>query len=385
MKSAENPHLQDQRPQNLLECVQDGSVFHPEKYWQWHSDWVRSLVALVNASYAEEMLSSRKPDEDYDLGTNQPKKGRKERVARTNQWNDQGSVADSRSHRSSNEKQSDDVYANVDQSSQRQQLSILRSIIMASGARGDACAMPLPIELRLWAIGHERPEGHECPLCLLPFELPTGRHSNVISCCMKRVCNGCLLAASKRGMNDNCPFCRSPCLSLLDDAAHLAMIQKRADKGDAFAIQHLGDHYYDGLLGLGKDLSRAIELWTEAVELGSAEAHYRLGSVYYNGHGVEKDETRGIYHWQQAALKGDAASRHMLGETEYHNGNDKHAVQHFMISAKMGYEESLDAIKAMFAAGHATKAQYAEALVGYRDAAEEMKSPQREEAKRLGI
>ncbi|EJK56840.1 hypothetical protein THAOC_23189, partial [Thalassiosira oceanica] len=32
--------------------------------------------------------------------------------------------------------------------------------------------------------------------------------------------------------------------------------------------------------------------------------------------------------------------------------------------------------------GQATKAQYAEALLGYRDAVEEMKSPQREEAKR---
>ena len=41
--------------------------------------------------------------------------------------------------------------------------------------------------------------------------------------------------------------------------------------------------------------------------------------------------------------------------------------------------------KVMFMKGHATKAQYAEALKGYQDAVEEMKSPQREEAKRLGI
>ena len=34
-----------------------------------------------------------------------------------------------------------------------------------------------------------------------------------------------------------------------------------------------------------------------------------------------------------------------------------------------------------FKKGQATKAQYAEALLGYRDAVEEMKSPQREEAK----
>ena len=65
--------------------------------------------------------------------------------------------------------------------------------------------------------------------------------------------------------------------------------------------------------------------------------------------------------------------------------NDELAVQHWMISAKMGYEESLDDIKEMFMEGHATKAQYAEALRGYQDAVEEMKSPHREEAKRLGV
>ena len=39
----------------------------------------------------------------------------------------------------------------------------------------------------------------------------------------------------------------------------------------------------------------------------------------------------------------------------------------------------------MFKEGLVTKAQYAEALLGYRDALEEMKSPQREEAKRLSL
>jgi len=40
-------------------------------------------------------------------------------------------------------------------------------------------------------------------------------------------------------------------------------------------------------------------------------------------------------------------------------------------------------IKKLYFDGHATKAQYAEALKGHGDAVEEMKSPQREEAKTL--
>ena len=54
-----------------------------------------------------------------------------------------------------------------------------------------------------------------------------------------------------------------------------------------------------------------------------------------------------------------------------------------MVSAKMGFEISLNNIKGTFMEGLATKAQYAEALRGYQEALEETKSPQREEARAL--
>ena len=135
---------------------------------------------------------------------------------------------------------------------------------------------------------------------------------------------------------------------------------------------------------MARDVPRAIELWTEAAELGSLEAYYHLGVAYYYGDGVEGDKPKGIHYWQQAAMKGHVESRHGLGFVEFKEGNYDFAVQHWMISAKMGYEMSLNRIKEMFKKGHATKAQYTEALLGYRDAVEEMKSPHREEAKRLG-
>ena len=83
-------------------------------------------------------------------------------------------------------------------------------------------------------------------------------------------------------------------------------------------------------------------------------------------------------------MKGHALSRDNLGAIESEEGNYDHAVQHWMISAKMGYERSVNSIKVMFMKGRATKAQYGEALRGYQHAVEEMKNPQREAAKRLG-
>ncbi|EJK59332.1 hypothetical protein THAOC_20464 [Thalassiosira oceanica] len=125
--------------------------------------------------------------------------------------------------------------------------------------------------------------------------------------------------------------------------------------------------------------------------LDQSEAHYHLGIAYYYGiddveedeHVAEEDKPRAIQHIQQAAMKGHAESRHWLGFIEFDEGNYDLAVQHYMISAKMGHEESLTAIRDMFMEGCATKAEYTEALRGYQTAVEEMKSPMREEAKRL--
>ena len=237
-------------------------------------------------------------------------------------------------------------------------------------------------EQQLMVSGLERPEGDWCTICYLYVGFPVGRRSKMNTCCMKRVCKGCFLAAHRRGLMGSCPFCRTALPA--DDASQLAMVQERVDKGDAEAIKFLGHKYYNGKLGLTKDAPRAIELWTRAAELGSIDAHCQLGHVYYYGEGVEEDKPRGIHHWQQAAMEGHAQSRHNLGFVECRNGNYDLAVQHWTISAKMGLEESLNAVKGMFMEGHATKAQYAEALRGYGDAVEEMKSPQREEAKRVG-
>ena len=254
-----------------------------------------------------------------------------------------------------------------------------------AASNDESTVQTAPSHEHLMSSGLQRASGGSvCDICFLPFEFSAICPSKeVYLCCMKLECNGCVLASILHGMNRSCPFCRTTTPS--DDASRLAMVRKRADKGDADAISFLGNQYYFAQLGLTKNVPRAIKLWTKAAELGSLEAHGYLGCSYYHGEGVEEDKPRGIRHWQQAAMEGEANSRFNLGIAEYQGENDELAVQHWMISAKMGYEESLDEIKKSFMEGHATKAQYAEALRGYQDAVEETKSPHRELAKRLGV
>ena len=224
--------------------------------------------------------------------------------------------------------------------------------------------------------GRERPEEDECPICnlLLPLDV---KQSFSKACCIKKVCKGCTLAARKRGMKD-CPFCRTHTPN--NGSEILAMTQKRVDAGDPVAIYRLGCSYFYGLLGLEKDVAKAVELYERAAELGVKEAHYELGRLYDDGTDVQRDTARAIRHYEAAAMCGHVHTRHNLGCEEHNAGNDDIALLHCVIAAKMGHQGSLDSVKDLFTSGLATKAAYVEALRGYQSAVEEMRSPDRDEA-----
>jgi len=180
----------------------------------------------------------------------------------------------------------------------------------------------------------------------------------------------------------DCAFCRTPRQDY--DAAKLAMVRARVEKKDPEAIHHLGQKHYFGDLGLQKDMQKAIEFYTEAAELGSIEAVSSLGNAYFFGNGVQEDETKAVQFWKKAAMQGHYRSRYNLGCYEAKKGNYDRAMKHFLISAKMGDKDSIETTKRYFMEGLATKKQYTEALRGYESAVEEMKSHDRDDAKREG-
>lgn len=235
---------------------------------------------------------------------------------------------------------------------------------------------------KLYGQGHERVEADFCPICYLAIPFPMEENATFRSCCMKLVCNGCILAVDKKGLGNICPFCRTTAPKTA--VGIIAMIRKRVAARDPTAICHLGDMYANGSLGLQKDVSRGVELWSEAADLGSIRALHKMGRAHAQGVLAPQDEAKGIRCRDSAAMKGCVESRHLLGVVETENRNYGRAVRHFLISAKMGHPGSLDFFKEIFSTmGFATKAQYAEALKGYQDAVEETKSPERVEAAKI--
>ena len=110
--------------------------------------------------------------------------------------------------------------------------------------------------------------------------------------------------------------------------------------------------------------------------MGDADAHYNLAVLYRKG-GVMENV---VYHCEKAAICGHVQARHNLGAIEEENGNFERAVKHYIIAAKLGYEDSMKMLWKLYSAGNITKEDLESTLRTHKAAIDATKSAQRDAA-----
>jgi len=230
----------------------------------------------------------------------------------------------------------------------------------------------------------EPPPKEDCAICMLPMPysaqiIPKKTYQ---PCCGKVLCDGCTNAAldkmRKGELKQSCSFCRVP--MPLTGKELVKRIKKRMKLKDGEAFYHLGVHYKNGYCGLSKDLNKAIELYKQAVEFGSLEAHIFMANAYENGNGVDQDFEKAIHHFEIASIRGHESARYALGWYEEQKGNMDRAMKHYLIAAKCGYDDGIEVVGRGYKAGLVTKDEYATALRTHQRTLDEMKSEQRSKA-----
>lgn len=223
------------------------------------------------------------------------------------------------------------------------------------------------------------PRKEECPICFLL--LPNAKETMYQVCCGKMVYIGCMHTAMSvsRLVAYPCPFCRTPGPNIEE---FYKMIKKRvAGNNDAEAFNKLGVEFGKGV-EIPEDLRMAFALLTRGAELGSAAAHNNLAVFYAKGMGVERNTKKAKYHCEKAAMGGHEFSRHNLGFIEQNLGNVHRAMKHYMITAGSGYGPSLDQVKQGYVKGHVSKDEYERTLRAWKGVQDEMKSENRDNARR---
>ena len=211
----------------------------------------------------------------------------------------------------------------------------------------------------------------ECPICCLPLPIDPMQFRGM-SCCSKIICIGCCYAALDKSLERRCPFCREPTPETQEEIVQNEL--KRAKANDPVGLFQVGTRCDNK-----GDYHGAIEYYTKAAQLGDIHAHHNISVMYLEGKGVEKNTKKVIYHLEEAAIGGHPKARYNLGCCEEENGRIDRAAKHFIIAAKLGYDNALKAVKKGYAKGFVSKEDYASALRGHQAAVDATKSSQRKE------
>ena len=229
------------------------------------------------------------------------------------------------------------------------------------------------------------PPKEDCPLCMQPVPYAIGLcdvGTTYMPCCGKSICEGCVVAAHgamiERELNALCPFCRLR-LPQSSNANRMKLKQckQRMKLDDASAFYTLGRAYLHASWGLPVDDEEAMKWMKKAADLGHPDAHFSIANAYYGAQlvGLDIDTNKAIHHWKIAAIGGHEIARDNLGIMEAANGNMDKALKHYMISAKLGYDQALKRVGEGYKDGHVTKDEYANTL---RASVNEMKSVERD-------
>jgi TPR repeat protein len=193
------------------------------------------------------------------------------------------------------------------------------------------------------------------------------------TCCGKRICGGCVHSFHKSGNDDKCPFCNSDLRGKTDEEC-IHELMKRVEVNDADAICQLGNSHYHGRGGLLQDRNKAMELWTQAANLGSNDAHYHLGSTYEDGGDIKKAK----FHYESAAMAGDESARYNLGLMEGKSGNMERSIKHLTIAASGGHHISMNVLRSLFVQGFVSRESIDSTVTTYNHSCAEMRSEARD-------
>jgi TPR repeat protein len=256
-------------------------------------------------------------------------------------------------------------------------------------------------ELRDEALFKDPPPKEDCPICFLPMPvnliqcitLPPATILSVpiyefaiahealkvedmvqyYPCCGKSICRGCIYSFRTSGNEEKCPFCNADRGGKTDEESVEEMM-KRVEAHDAASICLLANSYHHGLHGIQQDLTKAIELFTKAAELGFSEAHCLLGNIYHKGGDTKKAKI----HYEAAAMAGLEVARYNIGVMENNSGNIERAIKHWTIAASAGHYFAMHDLITFFKQGLVSRDTIDSILTAYNNSCVEMRSEARD-------
>lgn len=94
----------------------------------------------------------------------------------------------------------------------------------------------------------------------------------------------------------------------------LSALTAQAEKDDPDALLALGDRYYYGKGGAGRDRAQAFKWYMQAAELDCTASQFNLAHMYRNGTGTKQSMPKALEWFERAAYLGDSEAQFMAAE-----------------------------------------------------------------------
>lgn len=94
----------------------------------------------------------------------------------------------------------------------------------------------------------------------------------------------------------------------------LSALTAQAEKDDPDALLALGDRYYYGKGGAGRDRAQAFKWYMRAAELDCTASQFNLAHMYRNGTGTKQSMPKALEWFERAAYLGDSEAQFMAAE-----------------------------------------------------------------------
>ena len=204
------------------------------------------------------------------------------------------------------------------------------------------------------------------------------REVSFMQCCGKNICCGCnyknMTNERKKGDKHKCAFCRQPRMQTAKN--NIKSLKRLMKKNDPVAYMTMAGEYNAGQNVMQSD-TKTLEMFTRAAELGYAEAYVGIGLCYKEGLAVERDMAKVFEFHEVAAKKGSLQAHRYLAVVDTQN-----CIEHLKLAACAGAKESMDDLMVKYKQKLLSKEDLTQTLRAFQASCNEMKSKDREEAKK---
>ena len=230
-------------------------------------------------------------------------------------------------------------------------------------------------------------EREECPICLLPLPI-LNNESLYMTCCGKRICEGCFYVSYTTAMKEGvpkhklkCPFCRQITSKINDIKA----LKKLMNNNHSTAFLQMADRYESGS-GVVQSDTKKLEMYIRAAELGDKEAYWKISSHYHGGiifeeEGYNEEDMSKWLMWNEISARKGSVTAHKMLAIAYKNDNIDRSIQHWKVLAEAGDQDAMNKLMKAYKDHHLSKTDLAKTLRAFQKSNDQMKSKDRSDRK----